>query len=39
MKRLKDETLFRLIRSFLTVHLPEQRVCSANTVKSYSKGH
>ncbi len=34
MKRLKDETFFRLLRSFLTVYLPQQRMCSANTVKS-----
>ncbi|MDR0794580.1 MAG: site-specific integrase [Tannerella sp.] len=37
MKKLKDERLFRLIRSFLTVHLPEQRVCSINTIKSYKE--
>jgi len=35
MKKLKDEQLFRLIREFLTVYLPKQRMCSANTVKSY----
>ena len=35
MKKLKDENLFRILRSFLTVHLPEQRACSGNTIKSY----
>jgi len=35
MKKLKDERLFRLIREFLTIHLPEQRVCSPHTIKSY----
>jgi site-specific recombinase XerD len=35
MKKLKDNTLFRLIRDFLTVYLPDQRCCSPNTIKSY----
>lgn len=35
MKKLKDNTLFRLIRDYLTVYLPEQRCCSPNTIKSY----
>lgn len=35
MTKLKDEMLFRYIRSFLTIHLTEQRVCSPNTIKSY----
>ena len=35
MKRLRDELLFRLIRNFLVVHLPEQRMCSSHTVKAY----
>jgi site-specific recombinase XerD len=37
MKKLKDERLFRLIREFLTIYLPEQRVCSAHTIKSYKE--
>lgn len=35
MKKLKDNTLFRLIRDYLMVYLPEQRCCSPNTIKSY----
>jgi integrase/recombinase XerD len=35
MKKLKDTTLFRLIRDYLTVYLPDQRCCSPNTIKSY----
>jgi site-specific recombinase XerD len=35
MKKLKDETLFRLIHEYLTVYLPNQRCCSPHTVKSY----
>jgi len=35
MKKLKDERLFRMIREFLTIHLPKQRMLSAHTVKSY----
>lgn len=35
MKKLKDEKLFRLIRDYLIVYLPEQKCCSQNTVKSY----
>lgn len=35
MKKLKDETLFRLIRDYLSVYLPYQRCCSPNTIKSY----
>jgi len=35
MKKMKDEKLFRLIRDYLTVYLPEQKYCSQNTVKSY----
>lgn len=35
MKKLKDETLFRLIRDYLTVYLPEQKCCSPHTIKSY----
>ena len=33
MGRVKDETLLKLIRDFLTVHLPVQRRSSINTVK------
>ena len=34
---MKNESLvfFRMIRDFLTVYLPKQRVASPNTVKSY----
>jgi integrase/recombinase XerD len=35
MKKLKGETLFRLIHEYLTVYLPNQRCCSPNTIKSY----
>lgn len=35
MKKLKDETLFRLIHDYLSVYLPDQRCCSPNTIKSY----
>lgn len=35
MKKAKDNTLFRLIRDYLTVYLPDQRCCSPNTIKSY----
>jgi integrase/recombinase XerD len=35
MMMLKDNTLFRLIRDYLTVYLPDQRCCSPNTIKSY----
>jgi site-specific recombinase XerD len=35
MKKLKDERLFRLLRNFLTIYLPEQRSCSTHTIKSY----
>jgi integrase/recombinase XerD len=35
MKKLKDQTLFRLIRDYLSVYLPDQKCCSSNTVKSY----
>jgi site-specific recombinase XerD len=35
MKKLKDNALFRLIRDYLTVYLPDQRCCSPNTIKSY----
>jgi site-specific recombinase XerD len=35
MKKLKDETLFRLIRDYLLVYLPEQKCSSPNTIKSY----
>ena len=38
MKKLKDETLFRLIRDYLTVYLQDQRCCSPNTIKSYREG-
>lgn len=37
MKKIKDETLFRLIRDFLTIYLPKQRVCISNTIKSYKE--
>jgi len=37
MKKLKDEGFFRLIRNFLTIHLPEQRSCSIHTIKSYKE--
>ena len=35
MKKLNDNTLFRLIRDYLSVYLPDQRCCSPNTIKSY----
>lgn len=35
MKKMKDENLFRLIRDYLLVYLPEQKCSSPNTVKSY----
>jgi integrase/recombinase XerD len=35
MKKMKDENLFRLVRSFLTVYLTDQKCCSPNTVKAY----
>ncbi|MFT8312375.1 MAG: tyrosine-type recombinase/integrase [Sporolactobacillus sp.] len=35
MKKLKDETLFRLMRDYLNVYLPNQKCCSLNTIKSY----
>jgi site-specific recombinase XerD len=35
MKKTRDNTLFRLIRDYLTVYLPDQRCCSPNTIKSY----
>jgi len=35
MKKANDNTLFRLIRDYLTVYLPDQRCCSPNTIKSY----
>lgn len=35
MKKLNDNNLFRLIRDYLTVYLPDQRCCSPNTIKSY----
>jgi len=35
MKKLKGETLFRLIRDYLLVYLPDQKCCSPNTIKSY----
>lgn len=35
MKKLKDETLFRLIHDYLSVYLPDQKCCSRNTIKSY----
>lgn len=35
MKKLKDETLFRLIRDYLTIYLPNQKCSSPNTIKSY----
>lgn len=35
MARVKDEQLFMLIKNFMTVYLPVQRRCSANTVKAY----
>jgi len=35
MKKAKENTLFRLIRDYLTVYLPDQRCCSPNTIKSY----
>jgi len=37
MKKLKDEHLFRLLRNFLTIYLPEQRSCSIHTIKSYKE--
>lgn len=35
MGRVKDETLFKLIKDFLTIYLPVQRKSSINTVKDY----
>ena len=35
MARVKDETLFSLLRDYLTIYLPNQRRSSPNTVKSY----
>ena len=35
MGRVKDETLFKLIKDFLTVYLPVQRRSSTNTVIDY----
>lgn len=35
MKKLKDEKLFKLIRDYLVIYLPEQKCCSKETVKSY----
>ncbi len=35
MAKVKDETLFRLIHSFLTIYLPTHRNVSANTIKTY----
>ncbi|MDA8441229.1 MAG: tyrosine-type recombinase/integrase, partial [Peptococcaceae bacterium] len=35
MKKIKDEKLFRMIRDYLVVYLPEQKCCSNDTVKSY----
>jgi integrase/recombinase XerD len=35
MNKLKDEKLFKLIRDYLLVYLPEQKYCSMDTVKSY----
>ncbi len=35
MARVKDETLFSLLRDFLIIYLPNQRKCSPNTVKAY----
>jgi len=35
MKKPKGDTLFRLIRDYLSVYLPDQRCCSHNTIKSY----
>ena len=35
MKKMKDEKLFRLLRDYLVIYLPEQKCCSENTIKSY----
>ncbi len=35
MSKLKDDGLFRTIRNYLKVYLPEQRNCSRHTVTSY----
>lgn len=35
MARVKDETLFSLLRDFLIIYLPNQRKASPNTVKAY----
>ena len=37
MKKLKEERLFKLLRNFLTIYLPEQRSCSIHTIKSYKE--
>ena len=33
--KIKDLDFYRSVRDYLTVYLPEQRVCSFATVKSY----
>ena len=35
MKKMIDEKLFRLIRDYFTIFLPEQKCCSQDTIKSY----
>jgi integrase/recombinase XerD len=35
MSKKFDDTFFKLVRSFLTVHLPKNRCYSPNTVKAY----
>ncbi len=35
MKKMKDEKLFKLLRDYLIIYLPEQKCCSENTIKSY----
>ena len=37
MMKLKGETLFCLIRDYLTVYLPDQKCCSPHTIKSYKE--
>ena len=35
MKKITDEKLFKLMRDYLTVYLPELKCCSQHTIKSY----
>lgn len=35
MMKIKDERLFKLIRDYLLVYLPEQKCCSKDTISAY----